>query len=164
MFFLVVQPEIKKEIKVQKEPQVQLPKKPLLMFKYPLIMELEKELNHRNKEFFEVEKGRGNLEIELSECTEEFMQKQRKKLQERITLLDKKAEKTRAELSKVIQDAGYVNIAEFYTDLFAVRGEKRKYEAACKEWQEECIREEISNDREAFCNEETARRSEKRHR
>ena len=47
---------------------------------------------------------------------------------------------------------------------FSVREEKRKYEEACKEWQEECVRAEISIAREAFYNEETARRSEKRHR
>lgn len=70
----------------------------------------------------------------------------------------------KAELSKAIQDAGYVNAAEFYTELFAVREEKQKYEEACKEWQKECVRAEISIARLAFCNKETARRSEKRHR
>lgn len=39
-----------------------------------------------------------------------------------------------------------------------------KYEEACKVWQEECVRVKISINREAFCNEEIARRSEKRHR
>ena len=36
-----------------------------------------------------------------------------------------------------------------------MREEKRKYEEACKEWQQECVRAEISIAREAFCNEET---------
>lgn len=129
-----------------------------------MIMELEEELKHRNREIFEVEKERGNLEIELSECTGVFRQKQRKELQERITLLNKKAEKMKTELSKVIQDAGYVNAAEFYNEFFVAREEKRKYEESCKEWQEECVRAEISIARLAFCNKETARRSEKRHR
>ncbi len=43
----------------------------------------------------------------------------------------------KAELSKVLWDAGYANAAEFFTELFAVREEKRKYEEACKVWQEE---------------------------
>lgn len=111
-----------------------------------------------------MEKERGNLEIELSECTGVFRQKQRKELQERITFLNKKAEKMKTELSKVIQDAGYVNAAEFYNEFFVAREEKRKYEESCKEWQEECVRAEISIARLAFCNKETARRSEKRHR
>lgn len=64
-------------------------------------------------------------------------------MQERISLLDKKAEKMKTELSRVLQDAGYANAAEFFTELFAVREEKRKYEEACKEWQEECVRVEI---------------------
>ena len=85
-------------------------------------------------------------------------------MQERISLLDKKAERMKTELSRVLRDAGYANAAEFFTELFAVREEKRKYEEACKEWQEECVRAEISIARETFCNEETARRSEKRHR
>ena len=70
----------------------------------------------------------------------------------------------KTELSKALRDAGYSNTAEFFTELFAVREEKRKYEEACKVWQEECVRAKISIAREAFCNEKTARRSEKRHR
>lgn len=147
--------------------EIQFPKKPeepLLLSKYPVIMEMDAELKRRNKEIFVIEQERGNLEIELTECTGVFMQKQRKELQERISLLDKKAEKMKTDLSKVLQDAGYANAAEFFTELFAVREEKRKYEEACKEWQQECVKAEISIAREAFCNEKTARRSEKRHR
>lgn len=155
------------EQEVEIREKVQLPKKPeepLLLSKYPVIMELDAELKCRNKEIFAVEQERGNLEIELAECTGVFKQKQRKELQERITLLEKRVEKMKAELSKVLRDAGYSNAAEFFTELFAVREEKRKYEEACKVWQEECVRAEISINREAFCNEEIARRSEKRHR
>jgi hypothetical protein len=163
----VMKNEDNSETKTLERMQLQLPKKPeepLLLSKYSMIMELDTELKHRNDEIFKVEKERGNLEIEAAECTGVFKQKQRKELQERITLLKKKAEKMKAELSKAIQDAGYVNAAEFYTELFAVREEKQKYEEACKEWQEECVRAEISIARLAFCNKETARRSEKRHR
>ena len=126
--------------------KVQLPKKPkepLLLSKYPVIMELDAELKRWNKEIFAVEQERGNLEIELSVCSRVFKQKQRRELQERITLLDKKVEKMKAELSQVLRDAGYANAAEFFTELFAVREEKRKYEEACKVWQEECVRTEI---------------------
>ena len=147
--------------------KVQLPKKPiepLLLSKYPAITKLDVELKRRNEEIFVIEQERSNLEIELSECTGVFKKKQRKELQERISVLDKKAEKMKSELSRVLRDAGYANAAEFFTELFAVREEKRKYEEACKEWQQECVRAEISIAREAFCNEETARRSEKRHR
>ena len=147
--------------------KVQLPKKPiepLLLSKYPAITKLDEELKRRNEEIFVIEQERSNLEIELSECTGVFKKKQRRELQERILLLDKKAEEMKTELSKVLRDAGYANAAEFFTELFALREEKRKYEEACKEWQEECVKAEISIAREAFCNEETARRSEKRHR
>lgn len=126
--------------------KVQLPKKPkepLLLSKYSVIMELDAELKRWNKEIFAVEQERGNLEIELSVCSRVFKQKQRRELQERITLLDKKVEKMKAELSQVLRDAGYANAAEFFTELFAVREEKRKYEEACKVWQEECVRTEI---------------------
>ena len=129
---------VQDEIKFPKKPE-----EPLLLSKYPVIMELNAELNRRNKEIFTVEQERGNLEIELTECTGVFKQKQRKELQERISLLDKKAEKMKTDLSKVLQDAGYANAAEFFTELFAVREEKRKYEEACKEWQQECVRAEI---------------------
>lgn len=59
--------------------------------------------------------------------------------------MDKKAEKMKTELSRVLRDAGYANAAEFFTELFAVREEKRKYEEACKEWQEECVKAEIES-------------------
>lgn len=131
---------------VEMREKVQLPKKPeepLLLSKYPVIMELDAELKRRNEEIFAVEQERGNLEIELSECSGVFKKKQRKELQEKIMLLDKKVEKMKTELSKVLRDAGYANAAEFFTELFAVREEKRKYEEACKEWQQECVRVEI---------------------
>lgn len=121
------------------------PEEPLLLSKYSVIMELEAELKRRNKEIFAVEQERGNLEIELAECTGVFKQKQRKELQERITLLDKKVAKMNAELSQVLRDAGYANAAEFFTELFAVREEKQKYEAEVQKWKkqsvEECVKE-----------------------
>lgn len=146
---------VEKEIPVLKEEpeqvvvvleETQLPKKPeesLLLSRYPMIMELDVKLKRKNEEIFTVEQERGKLEIELSECTGVFKQKQRKELQERITFLDKKVEKMKTELSKVLRDAGYFNAAEFFTELFAVREEKRKYEEACKEWKEECVKAEI---------------------
>lgn len=165
---------VEKEVPVLKEKpeqvvvvqeEIQLPKKPeepLLLSKYPVIMKLDAELKRRNEKIFVVEQERGNLEIELAECTGVFKHKLRKKLQERITLLDKKIEKMKAELSKVLRDAGYANAAEFFTELFAVREEKRRYEEACKVWQEECIKAEISINSDAYFNEETVIRKENR--
>ena len=57
--------------------------------------------------------------------------------------------KMKAELSKVLRDAGYANATEFFTELFAVREEKRKYEEACKVWQEECVKAEIEATKES---------------
>lgn len=164
---VVSMPKDEPKFTAEVQEKVQLPKKPiepLLLSKYPAITKLDVELKRRNEEIFVIEQDRSNLEIELSECTGVFKKKQRKELQERISVLDKKAEKMKTDLSRMLQDAGYANAAEFFTELFAVREEKRKYEEACKEWQEECVRAEISIAREAFYNEETARRSEKRHR
>lgn len=149
---------VKEEIKFSKKPE-----ELLLLCKYLVIMELDAELKRRNKEIFAVEQEREKLEIELSECTGVFKQKQRKELQERSALLDKKVAKMNAELSQVLRNAGYSNAVEFFTELFAVREEKQKYEKACKVWQEECNRAENSINQEAFCNDEIVRRSEKRH-
>lgn len=126
--------------------QIQLPKKPeksLLLSKYSGIMDLDAELKRRNDEIFRVERERGNLEIELSECSGVFKQKRKKELQEQIAILDRKTEKMKSELSRVIQNAGYANASEFYTELFMVREEKQKYEEACKEWQQKCVEVEI---------------------
>lgn len=146
----VLKEESEQAVVLQKE--IQLPKKPeepLLLSKYSMIMKLDVELKRKDEEIFAVEQERGKLEIELSECSGVFKQKQRKELQGRITLLNKKVEKMKAELSKVLRDAGYANAAEFYTELFAVREEKRKYEEACKVWQEECIKAEIEATKES---------------
>lgn len=126
--------------------QIQLPKKPeksLLLSKYSGIMDLDAELKRRNDEIFRVERERGNLEIELSEYSGVFKQKRKKELQEQIAILDRKTEKMKSELSRVIQNAGYANASEFYTELFMVREEKQKYEEACKEWQQKCVEVEI---------------------
>lgn len=61
------------------------------------------------------------------------------------------------ELSWVLQEAGYANAAEFFTELFAVRDEKRKYEEACKEWQEECVRAKIEAAKDSQYYEEVVR-------
>lgn len=69
----VLKKESKQAVVVQEE--MQLPKKPeepLLLVKYPVIIELDAELKHRNEEIFAVEQERGNLEIELAECTGVF--------------------------------------------------------------------------------------------
>ena len=153
---LVEEPEQAVEIREK----VQLPKKPeepSLLSKYPVIMELDAELKRRNEEIFVIEQERSNLEIELSECTGVFKKKQRKELQERILLLDKKAEKMKTELSRVLQDAGYANAAEFFTELFSLREEKRKYEEACKEWQQECVKAEIEATKDSQYYEEVVR-------
>lgn len=137
---------------VQEEIQLPMkPKEPLLLSKYSMIMELDVELKRKNEEIFTVEQERGKLEIELSECTGVFKQKQRKELQERITFWGKKADKMKTELSNVLRDAGYANAAEFFTVLFAVREEKWKYEEACKVWQEECVKVEIEATKDSQC-------------
>ena len=136
---------VEKEVPVLKEK----PEEPLLLSKYPMIMKLDAELKRKNEVIFVVEQERDNLEIELSECTGVFKQKQRKELQERITFLDKKVEKMKAELSQVLRDAGYVNAAEFFTELFTVCEEKRKYEKTCKKWQEEYVMAKIEATKES---------------
>lgn len=70
---------------------------------------------------------------------------------------DNKVEKMKAELSKVLRDAGYANAAEFFTELFTMREEKRKYEEACKVWQEECVRAEIEATKDSQYYEEVVR-------
>lgn len=137
---------------VQEEIQLPTkPKEPLLLSKYSMIMELDVELKRKNEEIFAVEQERGKLEIELSECNGVYKQKQRKELQERITFLGKKVDKMKTELSNVLRDAGYANAAEFFTELFAMREGKRKYEETCKEWQEECVKAKIEATKESQC-------------
>lgn len=93
---VVSMPKDEPKLAAEVQEKVQLPKKPiasLLLSKYPIITKLDAELKRRNEEIFAIEQERSNLEIELSECTGVFKKKQRKELQKRISLLDKKAEK-----------------------------------------------------------------------
>ena len=39
----------------------------------------------------------------------------------------------------MLRDAGYANAAEFFTELFAVREEKRKYEVEVQSWKEQYL-------------------------
>ena len=158
----ITEAEIKPEAKAQEVEQIQLPKKPeksLLLSKYSGIMDLDAELKRRNDEIFRVERERGNLEIELSECSGVFKQKRKKEMQEQIAVLDRDAEKMKSELSNVLRDAGYANASEFYTELFMVREEKQRYEEAYKEWQQKCVEVENSINREIFCNIDELKRS-----
>lgn len=157
---LITEAEIKPEVKGEEAVQIQIPKKPekpLLSSKYSGIMDLDVELKRRNEEIFKVERERSNLEIELSECSGVFKQKRKKELQEQIAVLDRKAGKMKSELSNVLQDAGYANASEFYTELFMVREEKQRYEEAYKEWQQKCVEVEIEamkdsqNSRDVIC-------------
>ena len=62
----VLKEEPEQAVVLQKE--LQLPKKPeepLLLSKYPVIMELAAELKRRNEEIFAVEQERGNLLIDI---------------------------------------------------------------------------------------------------
>ena len=143
---LITEAEIKPEVKGEEAVQIQIPKKPekpLLSSKYSGIMDLDVELKRRNEEIFKVERERSNLEIELSECSGVFKQKRKKELQEQIAVLDREAGKMKSELSNVLQDAGYANASEFYTELFMVREERQRYEEACKEWQQKCVEVEL---------------------
>ena len=63
--------------------------------------------------------------------------------------MDRKAGRMKSELSNVLQDADYANASEFYTELFMVREERQRYEEACKEWQEECIKAKIEATKES---------------
>ena len=157
---LITEAEIKPEVKGEEAVQIQIPKKPekpLLSSKYSGIMDLDVELKRRNEEIFKVERERSNLEIELSECSGVFKQKRKKELQEQIAVLDREAGKMKSELSNVLQDAGYANASEFYTELFMVREEKQRYEEAYKEWQQKCVEVEIEamkdsqNSRDVIC-------------
>lgn len=142
----ITEVEIKPKVKAHESAQIQLPKKPekpLLLSKYSAIMALDAELKRRNDDIFRVERERGNLEIELSECSGVFKQKRKKELQEQIAVLDRKAEKMKSNLSNVLRDAGYANASEFYTELFMVREERQRYEEACKEWQQKCVEVEL---------------------
>ena len=136
---VVYEKVVEKEVPVLVEEQeqaveirekVQLPKKPeepLLLSKYLVIMELDVELKRRNKEIFAVEQERGDLEIELSECSGVFKQKQRKELQERITLLDKKdvyeqipVMESEKFLLREIEDGDADDLLKVYSDKDAV--------------------------------------------
>ena len=64
-------------------------------------------------------------------------------MQERITLLDKKVEKMKAELQKCFGTPDMQMHAEFFTELLRCVRRSGSMKRLCKVWREECVRAEI---------------------
>lgn len=145
----VLKEEPEQVVVVQEETHLpKKPEEPMLLSKYPMIMELDVELKRKNEEIFTVEQERGKLKIELSECIGVFKQKQRKELQERIHFWIKKVQdECRAFTGTRVPDM--LMLRNSLSELFAVREEKRKYEETCKNSRRSALRRRLRQPKES---------------
>ena len=103
------------------------PEMSLLASKYVQLKNVHKELQRQNEAIFNLERNRGNLEIELSDCNGVFKSGKRTELQKQIDELDRMINNMKRQLSSIVQEYGYDNMREFYSDYYASKGEYEKY-------------------------------------
>lgn len=103
------------------------PKMSPLASKYVQFKNIYKELQRQNEAIFNLERNRGNLEIELSDCNGVFKSGKRTELQKQIDELDLIINNMKRQLSSIVQEYGYDNVREFYSDYYASKGEYEKY-------------------------------------
>ena len=103
------------------------PEKSLLASKYVQLKNVHKELQRQNEAIFGLERNRSNLEIELSDCNGVFKSGKRTELQKQIDELDCMINNMKRQLSSIVQEYGYDNVREFYSDYYASKGEYEKY-------------------------------------
>lgn len=98
-----------------------------LASKYVQLKNVHKELQRQNEAIFGLERNRSNLEIELSDCNGVFKSGKRTELQKQIDELDCMINNMKRQLSSIVQEYGYDNVREFYSDYYASKGEYEKY-------------------------------------
>ena len=103
------------------------PEMSLLALKYMQLKNVHKELQRQNEAIFNLERNRGNLEIELSDCKGVFKSGKRAELQKQIDELDRMINNMKRQLSSIVQKFEYDNVKEFYSDYYASKGEYEDY-------------------------------------
>ncbi len=111
------------------------PEMSLLASKYVLLKNVHKELQRQNEAIFNLERNRGNLEIELSDCNGVFKSRKRTELQKQIDELDRMINNMKRQLSSIVQEYGYDNVKEFYSDYYASKGEYEDYMQESENWE-----------------------------
>ncbi len=106
-----------------------------LASKYVQLKNVHKELQRQNEAIFNLERNRGNLEIELSDCNGVFKSGKRTELQKQIDELDCMINNMKRQLSSIVQEYGYDNVKEFYSDYYASKGEYEDYLQESEEWE-----------------------------
>ena len=106
-----------------------------LASKYVQLKNVHKELQRQNEAIFNLERNRGNLEIELSDCNGVFKSGKRTELQKQIDELDCMINNMKRQLSSIVQEYGYDNVKEFYSDYYASKGEYEDYMQESENWE-----------------------------
>ena len=111
------------------------PEMSLLASKYVLLKNVHKELQRQNEAIFNLERNRGNLEIELSDCNGVFKSGKRMELQKQIDELERMINNMKRQLSLIVQEYGYDNVKEFYSDYYVSKGEYEDYIQESENWE-----------------------------
>lgn len=111
------------------------PKMSPLASKYVQFKNIHKELQRQNEAIFGLERNRGNLEIELADCKGVFKSGKHTELQKQIDELDRMINNMKRQLSSIVQEFGYDNVKEFYSDYYASKGEYEDYIQESENWE-----------------------------
>lgn len=103
--------------------------------KYVQFKNIHKELQRQNEAIFGLERNRGNLEIELADCKGVFKSGKRTELQKQIDELDRMINNMKRQLSSIVQEYGYDNVKELYSDYYASKGEYEDYIQESENWE-----------------------------
>lgn len=131
-------PTVPKET-VTETPTPQIPQRPEMppnATVYLKYVKIKDELDRQNKQIFEAERERGNLEIQLSDLRGIARLTQKGSLERQIA--DKKDEinirKTR--LSNTVRKYGFATVQDFYTAFRTAQSAYEKYQQEVWEWEE----------------------------
>ena len=94
-----------------------------------------------------MERNRSNLEIELSDCNGVFKSGKRTELQKQIDELDCMINNMKRQLSSIVQEYGYDNVREFYSDYYASKGEYEDYIQESENWKKKQSRKSEDSSR-----------------
>ena len=122
-----------------KVPTPQIPPKPemppdaAVYLKYAKVKD---ELDRQNKQIFEAERERGNLEIQLSDIRGIAKLTQKGSLERQIA--DKKEEINirKTGLSNTVRKYGFATVQDFYTAFRTAQSAYEKYQQEVREWEE----------------------------
>ena len=124
-------------VKAKSEPVPEMPKKSVLVSKYPRLADIYHKLEKQNAAIYEKEQQLASVEKELAGAKGIFKAKQRKELQEQAEQLKTQIANMKQYLSSIVQGYGYKNVKEFLAEFKVSKAEYADYQSAVAKWEQQ---------------------------